>query len=152
VGRTLIHREICDSTNTLAFSEGVAVAVAVAVAMAVTVAEALEETLDLSPRLKWPNDVLLGGRKVCGILLEMSAEPERVALVVCGIGLNRNAQTLLQELGGHAQHHHPGRSRDPGRRRIAGAQATVGRIQTHPGGRRLACNRSGRRNDRHTLI
>jgi len=143
LGRTLIHHEVCDSTNTLAFSEGLAgaphgltvvadaqtrgrgrrgrdwhspagaglyasvllrpelqpqAAPPLAFAAAVAVAEALEETLDLSPRLKWPNDVQLGGRKVCGILLEMSAEPERVAFVVCGIGLNVNAQTLPQEL------------------------------------------------------
>jgi len=40
--------------------------------------------------LKWPNDVLIGGRKVCGILTEMKATGDRVDFVVVGIGLNVN--------------------------------------------------------------
>ncbi|MFH2009263.1 MAG: biotin--[acetyl-CoA-carboxylase] ligase [bacterium] len=65
---------------------------------AVAVAETLEQSLGLTPRLKWPNDVLLGGRKVCGILLEMSAELDRVAFVVCGIGLNVNTESFPDDL------------------------------------------------------
>jgi BirA family biotin operon repressor/biotin-[acetyl-CoA-carboxylase] ligase len=42
----------------------------------------------LAPRLKWPNDVLLGTRKLCGVLLELRAEMAGPALVVVGIGLN----------------------------------------------------------------
>lgn len=42
----------------------------------------------LAPRLKWPNDVLLGARKLCGVLLELRAEMAGPALVVVGIGLN----------------------------------------------------------------
>jgi len=53
------------------------------------VAEAVE-TLGLEPRLKWPNDVLLDGRKAVGILTEMEAELERVRLVIVGIGVNVN--------------------------------------------------------------
>jgi len=71
---------------------------------AVAVAETLEQSLELeltpelAPRLKWPNDVLLGGRKVCGILLEMNAELDRVAFVVCGIGLNVNTESFPDDL------------------------------------------------------
>ncbi|WNG47989.1 biotin--[acetyl-CoA-carboxylase] ligase [Archangium minus] len=57
---------------------------------AVALAEALRET-DADARIKWPNDVQLGGRKVAGILTELSAEPERVHFVVLGIGVNLNA-------------------------------------------------------------
>ena len=51
------------------------------------VAEALEG-LGAAPRLKWPNDVVLAGGKVAGILLEMSAEADRVEWVVAGVGIN----------------------------------------------------------------
>lgn len=46
--------------------------------------------LGLAPRLKWPNDVLVGTRKICGTLIELSSEPDRVRFVVIGIGLNIN--------------------------------------------------------------
>jgi BirA family biotin operon repressor/biotin-[acetyl-CoA-carboxylase] ligase len=46
------------------------------------------------PDLKWPNDVLIGGKKVCGILTEMNAEVTRVRYVVVGIGLNVNQSSF----------------------------------------------------------
>jgi BirA family biotin operon repressor/biotin-[acetyl-CoA-carboxylase] ligase len=57
---------------------------------AVALAEALREA-DVDALIKWPNDVQIGGRKVAGILTELSAEPERVHFVVLGIGVNLNA-------------------------------------------------------------
>lgn len=56
---------------------------------AVAVAETLAAR-GLDPRIKWPNDVLVDGRKVCGILTEMQAEPDRLSFVVLGIGVNLN--------------------------------------------------------------
>ena len=41
--------------------------------------------------IKWPNDVQVGGKKIAGILTELSAEAERVHFVVLGIGVNLNA-------------------------------------------------------------
>lgn len=41
-----------------------------------------------APKLKWPNDILLGTRKLCGVLLELRAEMAGPALVVVGVGLN----------------------------------------------------------------
>ena len=38
--------------------------------------------------IKWPNDVIISGKKVCGILCEMDGEPERLNYVIVGIGLN----------------------------------------------------------------
>ncbi len=55
------------------------------------VAQALEAE-GLEPTIKWPNDVLLGGRKVCGILTELEAETDRVEFVVVGIGVNLNSE------------------------------------------------------------
>jgi BirA family biotin operon repressor/biotin-[acetyl-CoA-carboxylase] ligase len=46
------------------------------------------ERLDVAPTLKWPNDVLLDGGKLAGVLLEMSAEADRLAWVVAGCGVN----------------------------------------------------------------
>src|SRR5207253_11001823 len=54
-------------------------------------AAALADTPGLAPRLKWPNDVLIDGRTVAGILTEMEAEVERVHHVILGIGVNLNA-------------------------------------------------------------
>jgi BirA family biotin operon repressor/biotin-[acetyl-CoA-carboxylase] ligase len=60
-------------------------------AAGVAVAEALTRGAGLSPRLKWPNDVLVGGRKIAGVLLESrlsgAAEGTRVTAVL-GIGVN----------------------------------------------------------------
>ncbi len=49
------------------------------------------EAYGFEPRIKWPNDVLLEGKKVCGILAEIDAEADRVDFVVLGIGINVNS-------------------------------------------------------------
>ena len=58
------------------------------------------EELDpaLSPDLKWPYDLLVRGKKFCGILTEMNAEPTRVRHVVVGVGLNVNQTSFPGEL------------------------------------------------------
>lgn len=48
--------------------------------------------------LKWPNDVLIAGKKVCGILTEMNAEATRVRYIVVGIGINVNQAAFPEEL------------------------------------------------------
>lgn len=55
---------------------------------ALAVAEALEQCAGLQPWIKWPNDVLLPGGKVAGILLELVAREDRVDYVVLGTGIN----------------------------------------------------------------
>lgn len=57
---------------------------------AVAVARAVAAISGLPAVVKWPNDVLLGGRKVAGLLNEMSAETERIHYVILGIGVNLN--------------------------------------------------------------
>lgn len=57
-------------------------------AAAVAVCQAIEPYCRNKPGIKWPNDILIDGKKVCGILTEMSAEADRVLWVVVGIGLN----------------------------------------------------------------
>ena len=48
--------------------------------------------------IKWPNDVVIDGKKICGILTEMSAEIERINYVICGIGINVNTPSFPEEL------------------------------------------------------
>ncbi len=57
---------------------------------AVAVAQAIEEVGGLRASVKWPNDILLKGRKVAGLLNEMNAETERIHYVILGIGVNLN--------------------------------------------------------------
>ncbi|HEY0758133.1 MAG TPA: biotin--[acetyl-CoA-carboxylase] ligase [Acidisarcina sp.] len=52
----------------------------------------------LAPDLRWPNDLLLGTRKFCGILTELHAEATRVRHVVIGIGINVHQQSFPPEL------------------------------------------------------
>jgi BirA family biotin operon repressor/biotin-[acetyl-CoA-carboxylase] ligase len=57
---------------------------------AAAVCSALKEWTGLPCFLKWPNDILVGGKKICGILAEMSGTSEQVNHVVLGIGINVN--------------------------------------------------------------
>jgi len=56
----------------------------------VAVAEAIESTTAANCRIKWPNDVLIGGKKVAGILTEIHSEMDAVNFIVLGIGINVN--------------------------------------------------------------
>jgi BirA family biotin operon repressor/biotin-[acetyl-CoA-carboxylase] ligase len=58
---------------------------------AVAVAETIVQVCNLTPAIKWPNDILLDGKKVCGILAEMQTEAGALRAVVLGIGVNLNA-------------------------------------------------------------
>jgi BirA family biotin operon repressor/biotin-[acetyl-CoA-carboxylase] ligase len=55
---------------------------------ALAVREAIALTTDLEPTIKWPNDVLIAGKKVCGILIETTAGADGRLCAVVGIGLN----------------------------------------------------------------
>lgn len=80
--------------------------------VAVAARRAIRAITGLSPEIKWPNDLLLGGRKCCGILLELAAQQDALEFVVAGVGINVNqtaadfgpelaatATSLRQELG-----------------------------------------------------
>jgi BirA family transcriptional regulator, biotin operon repressor / biotin---[acetyl-CoA-carboxylase] ligase len=58
---------------------------------AVAMSEAIEKVVPaVEARIKWPNDILIKGKKVCGILTELRAETDRVQFVVLGAGINVN--------------------------------------------------------------
>ncbi len=56
--------------------------------------DAAAEELDRVPDIRWPNDLLVDGKKLCGILTEMHAEPDRVCFAVVGIGMNVNQSKM----------------------------------------------------------
>jgi len=60
--------------------------------------DAVVEELDALPDIRWPNDLLVNGRKFCGILTEMHAEPDRMHWAVIGIGINVNQAKMPAEL------------------------------------------------------
>ena len=64
--------------------------------------DAAAEELDALPDIRWPNDLLVHGRKFCGILTEMHAEPDRVHYAVVGIGMNVNQTKMPPELEDNA--------------------------------------------------
>lgn len=64
--------------------------------------DAAAEELDSLPDIRWPNDLLIGGRKFAGILTEMHAEPDRMHYAVIGIGVNVNQTKMPAELAGVA--------------------------------------------------
>jgi BirA family biotin operon repressor/biotin-[acetyl-CoA-carboxylase] ligase len=57
------------------------------------ICEAIEEVTGLQPRIKWPNDLLIAGKKVCGILIESEIEDDRVDYALVGSGINVNLDT-----------------------------------------------------------
>lgn len=52
--------------------------------------EVIREITNLDAQIKWPNDIVINGKKVCGILTEMSAAVEGIKYIVVGIGVNVN--------------------------------------------------------------
>ena len=60
---------------------------------AVAVSKAIEKTCGINPEIKWVNDLLLNGRKICGILCESEADDKGLHYVVIGIGLNVTNRT-----------------------------------------------------------
>jgi BirA family transcriptional regulator, biotin operon repressor / biotin---[acetyl-CoA-carboxylase] ligase len=54
---------------------------------------------NVTPDLKWPNDLLIDSKKVCGILTEMNSEATQVRYIVVGIGINVNQASFPPELG-----------------------------------------------------
>jgi BirA family transcriptional regulator, biotin operon repressor / biotin---[acetyl-CoA-carboxylase] ligase len=59
---------------------------------------AVERSTGLVTDIRWPNDLLMNGKKLCGILTEMSAEVDRLHAVVIGIGININHGEIPDEL------------------------------------------------------
>lgn len=66
--------------------------------MAYSVAQALKECEQIEIQIKWPNDLLLNKKKICGILTEMSMDGSEIGRVVIGVGLNINEESFSEAL------------------------------------------------------
>jgi len=64
----------------------------ITVAASVAVARAIRKACELDARIKWPNDVTVNGRKVAGILTELSAEGDEILSAILGIGIDVNCR------------------------------------------------------------
>lgn len=66
--------------------------------MGIAVVEGIRKVTGISCKIKWPNDVVLDGKKVCGILTEMSAEITCINYVVIGVGINVNQEIFSEDI------------------------------------------------------
>ena len=62
------------------------------------VSRGIEDYCGIYTQIKWPNDLTLSGKKICGILTEMSADMEMIRYVVVGIGINVNITNFPDEI------------------------------------------------------
>lgn len=75
---------------------------AVTLVMGMAVAAACREMYLVEAMIKWPNDVVINGKKICGILTELSAELNAVNYLVIGTGINANIPEMPEEIAGMA--------------------------------------------------
>ena len=62
------------------------------------VCRAVRQQTGLTAMIKWPNDILISNKKICGILTELYAEMDSVHFVITGIGINVNTEAFPEEL------------------------------------------------------
>lgn len=70
----------------------------ITLAVGLGVCKAIRSYTGLEAKIKWPNDVIVENKKVCGILTEMTAETDRVNYVVVGVGINVNTKEFPYEI------------------------------------------------------
>ena len=66
--------------------------------MGLSTAEAIRQVTGAKAKIKWPNDIVINKKKVCGILTEMTTEMMYVNYVVIGVGINVNQQSFPKEI------------------------------------------------------
>ena len=62
------------------------------------VVKGVRKSTGLKAMIKWPNDAILSGKKICGTLTEMSTEEDRIRYVITGIGINVNVSSFPEEI------------------------------------------------------
>lgn len=74
----------------------------VTLVMALAVAEGIRAACGMETGIKWPNDIVAGQKKICGMLTEMSVERDYIHHVVVGVGINVGRQAFAPEIAGTA--------------------------------------------------
>lgn len=70
--------------------------------MAYSVAQAIKEVEAADVQIKWPNDLVIGKKKICGILTEMKLEGSHISHVIIGVGINTNTEHFPEEIADKA--------------------------------------------------
>lgn len=65
---------------------------------AISLCEAIKQVANVDAKIKWPNDIVINGKKVCGILTELNAQIDSVSYIILGIGINVNNEKFDQDL------------------------------------------------------
>lgn len=99
-GRSWVSPRFTDIYMTLILKPQIAPSCAsmLTLTAAMAVSEGIKEVTGLKTEIKWPNDLVYDGKKVCGILTEMSAELDCIHYVVVGIGSNVNSSEIANEI------------------------------------------------------
>lgn len=66
---------------------------------AAAICKSIREITGLDALIKWPNDIVINGKKVCGILTEMAGELNEINYIIIGIGINVNVEEFSGEVG-----------------------------------------------------
>lgn len=66
--------------------------------MACSIAEAMKECCGIEVEIKWPNDIVAGGKKLAGILTEMSSQIDYINHVIIGVGINGNIRSFPESI------------------------------------------------------
>ena len=64
----------------------------------VSIVAAIKEVVGIEAQIKWPNDIFIAGKKVCGVLTEMVSAPEEVKAVIIGMGINVNQAVFAEDI------------------------------------------------------
>ncbi|EUJ38031.1 biotin--[acetyl-CoA-carboxylase] ligase [Brochothrix campestris] len=64
----------------------------------VSIVAAIKEVVGIDAQIKWPNDIFIDGKKVCGVLTELVSDPEEVKAVIIGMGINVNQADFAPEI------------------------------------------------------
>lgn len=66
--------------------------------LAISIVKALKDLIGIEVGIKWPNDIVLGSKKLCGILTEMSISNGKINCIIVGMGLNVNQESFEDEI------------------------------------------------------